>query len=69
MKAKKKFDPHQFFHIVSEEKISRFNKGDHSKLTQFVSKNSIKDDWNNTWGRLSFPINVYNMTEQDKPSF
>ncbi len=42
-----------------DEKISRFNKGEPSKLIKYVSDNFIKYYWNNTWERLFFPINVY----------
>jgi hypothetical protein len=41
--GKNKFYLHQFFHIFLDEKISRFNKGEQPKLTQYVNNISIKD--------------------------
>jgi hypothetical protein len=57
--GKNKFFPHQVFHTVLDEKISRLKKGEPSKLTKMVDSDSIKDNWNNTWERLFSSINVY----------
>jgi hypothetical protein len=52
--GKNKFFPHQFFHTVSDEKISRLKKGDPSKLTKIINSDSLKDHWSNTWERFFF---------------
>jgi Ulp1 family protease len=55
--GKNKFFSHQFFPTVLDEKMSRSNADVPSRLTKMANTN--KDNWNNTWERLFFPINVW----------
>jgi Ulp1 family protease len=55
--GKNKFFSHQFFSTVLDEKMSRSNADVPSRLTKMANTN--KDNWNNTWERLFFPINVW----------
>ncbi len=48
---------HQFFHTVLDEKMSRSKTDVPLKLTKMVNHN--KDNWNNTWERIFFPINIW----------
>jgi hypothetical protein len=55
--GKNKFFSHQFFSTVLDEKMSRSNADVPSRLTKMAHIN--KGNWNNTWERLFFPINVW----------